>query len=329
MLARIIGHRSTRIRESDTANVNGPWYSRSPLCALLALSGALACGSDPTAPMDETVPAVDCRSLPPLPWSFRLQPGSPPSEDFTFDRDGYLLALSKNNVVRMARGGTPQLVAANAAIHGTGLRALPNGDIVVADEVLGVVQRIDASGGRRNVGTNIRGPNGIQLGPGGKLYVTDLTGGNLYLVDPEAGVTRLLSFVVDDADGLVFSNDYRTLFVNSYGSGEIHRLPVNPDGTVGAPARFIEGLGHPDGMTIDECGNLYVAGYADGQLRRVSPDGKVELVADFQTSPVTAVNFGSGKHGWNARTLYVMNQADGGLFEIAVGVRGAPPPPGW
>jgi gluconolactonase len=294
------------------------------------LAAAEAAAATP-APGDggpiEEAPAVACNALPPLPWAFRLESGPPASEDFTFDEEGYLVALSTNNLVRMARAGAPQLVAPSVAIHGTGVRALPGGSHVVADEVRGAVQRIDPNGNRRNVGTNIRGPNGIQIGPGGQLYVTDMSGGNLYRVDPEAGGTTLLQFVVFDADGLVFATDYRTLFVNSFGTGEIFKLPVMPDGTVGPPAMFVTGLGHPDGMTIDECGNLYVAGYGDGILRRVAPDGKIEVVADFQTKPVTAVNFGSGKHGWDARTLYVMNFASGGVFAVPVGVRGAPPPP--
>jgi hypothetical protein len=291
-------------------------------------AGADASSAGEAATTEDGTAALSCGELPPLPWEFRLQAGPPISEDFTFDEDGYLLALSKNNLVRVARGSAPQLVASGVALNGTGVRVLPGGDFVVADEIRGTVQRIDASGGRRNVGTNIRGPNGLQMGPAGNLYVTDLSGGNLYRVDPAAGLTTLLTFVVDDADGLVFSNDYQSLFVNSFGSGEIYRLPVMPDGSVGAPVRFAEGLGHPDGMTIDECGNLYVAGYGDGKLRRVSPEGKVELVADFKTSPVTAVNFGSGKQGWDARAIYVMNYVEGGVFELKVGVRGGAPPRG-
>jgi hypothetical protein len=280
------------------------------------------------APLPDAIAAVSCENLPPLPWEFRLVAGPPVSEDFTFDGEGYLLALSKNNLVRVARGGSPQLVASAVALNGTGVRVLPGGDFVVADEVRGTVQRIGANNDRRSVGTNIRGPNGIQLGPGGKLFVTDLGDGNLYRVDPDASTTTLLSFVVDDADGLVFSNDYKTLFVNSFGSGEIYRLALQADGTVSPPVKVVGGLGHPDGMTIDECGNLYTAGYGDGQLRRISPDGKVELVADFKTVPVTAVNFGSGSQGWDARAIYVMNYANGGVFELAAGVRGAPAPPG-
>jgi gluconolactonase len=200
--------------------------------------------------------------------------------------------------------------------------------MVVADQVRGVVVRIAPSGDRRNVGTNIRSPNGIQIGPGGRLYVTDMTGGNLYGVDPETADTKLLSFVADDVDGLTFSNDYQSLFVGSYGSGDIFRVPLAADGTVGQPVRFAGGLNGPDGMTIDECGNLYVSGYHDGTLKRVSPDGKVELVAAFPTTSVTAVNFGSGRQGWEARTIYVMDYVNGGVFEIRAGVRGASPPPG-
>jgi sugar lactone lactonase YvrE len=310
---------------------------RRAAAGLIALVGA--CGSSETppradgaapadgAPVEEAIPAVSCSALPPLPWEFRLVSGPPISEDFTFDEQGYLLALSKNNLVRVARGGAPQLVASAVALNGTGVRVLPGGDFVVGDEVRGTVQRIDAAGGRRNIGTNIRGPNGIQLGPGGQVYVTGLNDGNLYRVDPTAGLTWLVAFVVDDADGIAFANDHQAVFVNSFNSGEIFRLPLMPDGSAGAPVKFAEGLGHPDGMTIDECGNLYVAGYGDGKLRRVGPDGKVELVADFQVSPVTAVNFGSGKQGWDARAIYVMNYMAGGVFELRAGVRGGPQPP--
>jgi sugar lactone lactonase YvrE len=273
----------------------------------------------------DAIPAVACNALPPLPWAFALVPGPPVSEDFTFDEQGYLLALSKNNLVRVARGGMPQLVASSVALNGTGVRVLPGGDFVVGDEVRGTVQRIDAAGGRRNIGTNIRGPNGIQLGPGGHVYVTGLGDGILYRIDPTAAVTTMLTFVVDDADGLAFANDYQSAFVNSFDSGEIFRVPFMPDGSAGMPVKFAEGLGHPDGMTIDECGNLYVAGYGDGKLRRVAPDGKVEVVADFQVMPVTAVNFGSGSQGWDARAIYVMNYMSGGVFELKVGVRGGPP----
>jgi hypothetical protein len=310
----------------------------------LALVATAACGSGGGAPADGAAtptdgpaaladgsaprgPVYTCSSLPPLPWAFHLKEGPPPSEDFTFDREGYFLALSKNNLVRMRYDGAPQLVASNVATSGTGLRVLGNGDIAVGDEVRGTVALIDATGGQRVVGENIRGPNGIQIGPGGMLYVTDLSGGNLYRVDPQAGSTTLLGFVVDDADGLAFSPDYKTLFVNSYGSDQIVRVGLKPDGTIEAPVAWIRDLPAPDGMTVDECGNLYVAGYRDGILRRVSPDGKVEVVADFKVTSVSAVNFGSGKQGWDDRTIYVMNYTDGGVFEVQAGVRGAPPPP--
>jgi streptogramin lyase len=300
------------------------------LPVLLALANAClpGCGSAaPSAGADQM--SFPCDKLPPVPWSFTLNPGPPRSEDFTFDNDGYFLALSKNNLVRLANGGQPQLVAADVAISGTGVRVLANGDIVVADEVRGAVIRVTAAGDRVQIGsTYIRGPNGIQVGPGGLLFVTDLSGGNLYRLDPVSGDTTLLSFVVDDADGLVFSNDYKTLFVGSFGLGQLYRIPINGDGTVQPPVRLAEGFNGPDGVTIDECGNLYLASYNDGSLRRVSPDGKVELVAQLDTRSASAVNFGSGRQGWDARTIYVMNYQNGGVFAVHAGLRGAPAPPG-
>ena len=310
------GSSSAASADGPVADANAPPFD-----------AASADAPDDTEPDAGAEMVFSCDNLPPLPWAFQLLTGAPRSEDFTFDADGYLLALSSNNLVRMTNGGTPQLVAANVAISGTGVRVQPNGTILVADEVLGNIIRLTPAGDRTPIGGYIRGPNGLQFGPGGLLYVTDLSGGNLYRLDPNSGATTLLSYVVDDADGLAFSTDYKTLFVASYGLGQLYRIPMNADGTVQPPVKIADGFHGPDGVTIDECGNLYLASYDDGSLKRVSPDGKIELVAALATRSASAVNFGSGRHGWKARTLYIMNYQDGGLFAIDTGVRGAPPPP--
>jgi gluconolactonase len=290
---------------------------------LLAAAALAGCASDAPATGGMT---NACANLPPLPWAFQAEAGPPASEDFTWDNDGYFLGLSKNNIIRLAHGGTPALVWPNVAITGTGIRALPNGDIAVADEVRGSVIRINAAGDRTNLGANIRSPNGLALGPNRRLFLTDRTGGNLYLVDPATAASTLLTAIADDVDGLAFSPDYRTLYVGAYGTGELYKLPFTAGAPSGMPALFAQGLTGADGLTTDECGNIYVAGYRDGTLKRVTPDGKIELVAQLDTRSASAVNFGSGRQGWDAQTIYVMNYNDGGLFAIKTPVRGAPAP---
>jgi hypothetical protein len=39
---------------------------------------------------------------------------------------------------------------------------------------------------------------------------------------------------------------------------------------------------------------------------------------------LSALAFGSGRQGWDERTLYGVSENRGGLYEIALGIRGAP-----
>ena len=57
-----------------------------------------------------------------------------------------------------------------------------------------------------------------------------------------------------------------------------------------------------------------------------SAKGVVETVANLDRT-TSSIAFGSGKQGWNARTLYTVSVDGGGSYEIKVGLPAAPPPP--
>jgi sugar lactone lactonase YvrE len=97
------------------------------------------------------------------------------------------------------------------------------------------------------------------------------------------------------------------------------------------------GPGAPDGATVDSEGYLWNAWIgADtggGDIRRYSPDGRLDRRIELPTLKVTSVMFG----GPNLDVLYVTSMglggfpedraADGGLFAIAgLGVHGIPEP---
>ena len=272
-------------------------------------------------------PSSNCAGGPIFPLPAALIPGPPPSEDFTFDGDGYLLALENaRTLVRVARGGAPRLVAPNVVANGRGLRVLPGGDVVIADQDRSLLVRIDRTGAARRLTTTIANPNGLALGPGGKLYATDFgVTGNVYQVDPDSGDTLVLGSPAAGANGIAFSPDYRFLYVGDHDTGSLFRLPMLPDGRADAPQRWAGGIGQPDGLAVDRCGNVYAASW-DRRLYRVTATGEVATVAELPGT-VSAVAFGSGKQGWKARSLYVMAIQDGGVFEIDIGQEPGPPPP--
>jgi hypothetical protein len=290
--------------------------------ALVAVAMLGACGGDG----DPVAPAA-CAPTPGLPLAATLIPGAPPAEDLTFDGDGYLLALENGrSLMRVARGAPAALVAPNVVVNGRGLRALPGGDVVIADQDRSLLLRLDRAGGTRRLTTAITNPNGLALGPGGQLYATDFgTTGDVYRVDPDSGAATVLGRPAPGSNGLAFSPDYRTLFVGDHEGGDLYRLPIDAGGEAGAPERWARGLVRPDGLAADRCGNVYAASW-DRKVYRVSPAGEVVVLAELPTV-VSAVAFGSGKQGWRADSLYALAIQEGGVYEIPVGQTAPPPPP--
>jgi hypothetical protein len=282
---------------------------------------AAACAED-RAPNDNA-----CDRPPVSPPSSNRIPGTPPSEDFTFDGDGYLLALENaRSLVRVARGGAPQLVAPNVVANGRGLRALPGGDVVIADQDRSLLVRVDRNGSARRLTTTIMNPNGLALGPRGRLYATDFGfSGDVYRVEPDSGDTVSLARPAPGSNGIAFSPDYQFLYVGDHDTGGLYRLPMEPDGRTGAPVRWVEGIGTPDGLAVDRCGNVYAASW-DRRIYRVSARGAVQTLVELPGT-VSAVSFGSGKQGWKANSLYAMAIQEGGVFELDIEQSAAPPPP--
>lgn len=83
------------------------------------------------------------------------------------------------------------------------------------------------------------------------------------------------------ADGIVFGAD-GNLYVGNFGDGAVHRITFNPDGSCSSNTVFAqdaEQLKSTDGMICDEEGNIYIADFSDNAIAKVSPDGKVERIA--------------------------------------------------
>lgn len=119
-------------------------------------------------------------------------------------------------------------------------------------------------------------PNDVVIGPDGAIYFTDPT---LDLVKGETqeipfqgvyrldskGEVRLLTKELTQPNGLAFSPDGKSFYVDDTKQRNIRVYDVESDGTLTNGRVFGEepggkGDGVPDGMKVDKNGNLYVTG---------------------------------------------------------------------
>ena len=157
----------------------------------------------------------------------------------------------------------------------------------------------------------------------------DCPTGSLYRLDGE-GLT-----VVDSgyhiANGPAISPDGRWLFHTNTFLREIYRFPLHDDGTLGPRTlwlRFEDRWGHPDGMTFDAEGGLWIAHWGGARVSRFDAQGRVERSRTLPATQITSMAFA----GEGLDRLFVTSAGDGvdeahggDLFEVDPGVRGLAP----
>jgi len=182
-------------------------------------------------------------------------------------------------------------------------------------------------------------PNDLALDENGGVYFTDPRYGNMsdrdlnvmgvYYIDC-AGETRRVISEISRPNGILLSNDATRLYVAELGFDAsqlgIHMYPVLAPGRLGEGRRihadpFVDGAG-PDGMAMDELGNLYatffeVQGFGDNQVVVMDPEGQVLGRIPVPEAPANCT-FG----GHDGRTLYIT--ATTSLYRLELKVLGAP-----
>jgi sugar lactone lactonase YvrE len=103
--------------------------------------------------------------------------------------------------------------------------------------------------------------------------------------------------VIDDdlglSNGLAFTADGRRLYSIDTTSAIVWSRDYDPEtGAIGARHQLLHfDDGHPDGMCLDEQGNLWIAMWGAGEVRCYSPDGSQRAVVDVAAPNTTSVAF--------------------------------------
>lgn len=283
--------------------------------------------STPTSTADTAAPppAIDCTALPERGTPVAAFDDVPGFEDFTFSADGYLWGVSTETygLYRIAYGAAPELLRPAVSTYARGTRFLPDGTLVSVDFPYNRLVAIDpVTYAVSIVAGGLTSPNGVAIGESGTIYVTQATG-QVRTIDPATGATSVLVESPVSNDGITFSPDHRTLYLDSDQDGSFMAVTLDDSGAVVDPLTAVAELPGPsDGMTMDACGNAYVVQINSQTLERVHPDGTHETFLDLPNgSFVVAANFGSGTGGWARDHLFLADLFHG-LTEVDAGVEG-------
>jgi gluconolactonase len=214
---------------------------------------------------------------------------------------------------------------------GNGMVYDAEGNLLICEHATSTFVRERPDGTRETLashfeGSELNSPNDVCVRSDGTIYFTDPVYGRIPYVGVERdqeldfqGVYRLapgaepggdpvLSVARDEFDqpnGLCFSPDESLLYVDDSPRAEVKVFDVGPDGSLSNPRVLLGGIGTgvveeglPDGMKVDERGNVWVTG--PGGVWVISPEGEHLGVIEV---PENVANLAWG--GEDYRTLFV------------------------
>jgi len=251
----------------------------------------------------------------------------------SFDRNGnlYVVDVPWGRIFRISPSGDVRL-AFEYDGEPNGLKIHKDGSIFIADFRRGIM-RLDADCTEISLVVDrfgvehFRGVNDLVFADNGDLYFTDQ--GHSGLHDPSgrvfrysaAGALEVVLGNIPSPNGLAFSPDEKTLYVNVTRDNAVWRLPLLGPSTpykVGAFIRLSGGTG-PDGLAVDDQGGLAVAHIGLGCVWLFDVHG--EPVARIRTNAGRAVtNIAFDPNG--AGKLYITEGDSGQVLVADVPVSG-------
>ncbi len=252
-----------------------PFYLLAALCALL-LSASL-------------LPAQDsCRvgNFAVLAGEFKFPEGP------AFDSQGNLYVVDYKRVGDIGvihPDGTVEQWLDLGASEANGMVYSPDGRLLCCDDALRRIIAVDLKTKKitpviEAFGDSLHRPNDIALAPNGDIYFTnpnrkdESVGGDVYCYSQSQKKLYHLLDSLPYPNGLTVNPERTELFVALTVGHKIIRCPLSEDGHKAGPVSEIFSLtggAGPDGIELDEHGNIYVAHYGMSKVYYITAQGKL------------------------------------------------------
>jgi gluconolactonase len=257
---------------------------------------------------------------------------SPEGPAFAQDDDLYFVNWLSSAIMRMTPEGAISEFFNTGGIP-AGLAFHSDGSLYVADEgeeIHGILRIAD---GEAAIVVNaygnrpLNGANDLMFDSNGTLYFSDPWGssaenpvGAFYRYFPD-GVLEQIDRDLAFPNGVAVGIGGDAVYLAETYKNRILRYPIAADGTIGPREEFaaLPGGSGPDGMALDEAGNLYVAHYGGGKVAIFAPSGDLVDQIPVPGASVTNVAFGG-----DGRTLVITEVETASLYQTRVDVPGLP-----
>src|SRR5579872_2294755 len=252
------------------------------------------------------------------------------TEGPVWSRDGFLLFsdVPNNKILKFIPGKGTEVYRENT--NGTNGNTLDaQGRLYSCESHTRRVVRI-SSKGKVDVladkwnGKRLNAPNDITVRKDGNIYFTDPAFGNqadtreldfygVYHITPK-GALELVAKPKGRPNGIALSPNGRVLYVDNSDDRTVVAYDLDRSGTASNERTIVSGIsGVPDGLRIDEKGNLYIA--AAGILV-YSPEGKLLRTIEIPEAPANCA-FGDP----DFKSLYITARTS--VYRVRLDVKGA------
>lgn len=157
----------------------------------------------------------------------------------------------------------------------------------------------------------------------GTLYISDMTGRTIYMIDPASGQKQVLLEVENQPNGMCFASDGALIYSSMF-DAKLYRLKDGKS-TLYADLSHVMG-GYCGDMVIDRAGRVYLDDTGarvlhgeqpkPGRLLRIDTDGTVNIAAENIVFPNALMISTDGKNLFNAETFGY------GLLKFDIGADG-------
>jgi gluconolactonase len=170
------------------------------------------------------------------------------------------------------------------------------------------------------MGKRYNRPNDLAFYKNGDLFFTDpktwgpdKPDGRLFRLNPSSGEVELIKDSLCFPNGIAFSLDWNKMYLCESARTRILEFELDKNGSIISERVFADlPGGDPDGLALDEEGNLYAAHFGGGAVYVFSPDGKQKEKIITPGKKPSNIEFG----GEELKTLFLTEDESNSVYSI-------------